>query len=119
MSETIFKSLWARGLLTLALAGLLWAAWTPVAHWVPSARYRALGVAFISVYFIWKVWPLLAKGIGNFQARLLLTLMYAVIVLPFGIIVRLFADPLRIKKTPTHWLEHSVEATDMSWAKRQ
>jgi len=40
-------------------------------------------------------------------------------VLPFGIIVRVFADPLRIKKRPTHWLDHPDEANDLQWARKQ
>ena len=119
MSETILKSLGVRVLLTVVLASLLCAAWMPAAHWVPSARYRALAVLFLSVAFIWKVWPNLAHAFGNFQARLLLTIIYGVFVFPFGMIVRLFADPLRIKRSPTHWLNHPDEVSDMSWAKRQ
>ena len=67
----------------------------------------------------WAAWTHLAKNIGNFQARVLLTVLYAVVLLPFGLIVRLFADPLRIKKRPTEWLEHSDEAMNLQWAKRQ
>jgi len=119
MSETILKSLWARVLLTTVLGALLWTAWAPAAHWIPSARYRTLAVLFISLTFIWKIWPDAAHAFGNFQARLFLTILYGIFVFPFGIIVRLFADPLRIKKTPTHWLDHPDETNDMSWAKRQ
>jgi hypothetical protein len=119
MSESILKNVGVRVLLTLVVAALLWAAWTPAAHWVPSARYRALAALFLSVAFIWKVWPNLGHEIGNFQARLLLTIIYGIFVFPFGMIVRLWADPLRIKKSPTHWLNHPNEASDMSWAKRQ
>ena len=119
MSETILKRSGVRVLLTVAFAALLWAAWLPAARWVPSARYRALAVLFLSVAFIWKVWPNVARAFGNFQARLLLTVIYGIFVFPFGVIVRLFGDPLRIKKTPTRWLNHPDETSDMSWAKRQ
>jgi hypothetical protein len=119
MRETTLENVGVRALLTLVLAALLWAAWMPAAHWVHSARYRALAVLFISVAFIWKVWPNLAHEFGNFQARLLLTIIYGVFVFPFGMIVRLCADPLRIKKSPTHWLNRPDEGGDMSWAKRQ
>jgi hypothetical protein len=67
----------------------------------------------------WAVWTRIAHKIGNFQARVLLTLMYAILVLPFGVIVRLFADPLHIKKRPEAWLDHSNEACDLEWARRQ
>jgi len=68
---------------------------------------------------VWQAWTRLAHKIGNFQARVLLTVLYGVLVLPFGIIVRLFADPLRIKKRPTQWIDHSDEPADMTWAQRQ
>ena len=45
--------------------------------------------------------------------------MYAVVLLPFGVMVRLFSDPLGIKKRPTEWLPHPDEAMDLQRAKRQ
>ena len=68
---------------------------------------------------IWEGWKVVARKIGNFQARVLLTVLYGVIVLPFGVIVRCFADPLRIKKRPTRWLDYRDTVDDMQWAKRQ
>lgn len=61
----------------------------------------------------------LAKTIGDFNARLILTLIYVIVLWPFGFMVRLFSDPLRIKKVPTQWLDHPDEVMDMQWAKRQ
>jgi len=46
----------------------------------------------------WEGWKRIAHKIGNFQARVLLTIFYGVLVLPFGLAARLFSDPLRIKK---------------------
>jgi hypothetical protein len=68
---------------------------------------------------LWEGWKKIAHIIGNFQARVLLTIFYAVLVLPFGIAARLFSDPLRIKQRPTQWLDHPDEATDMQWARKQ
>jgi hypothetical protein len=68
---------------------------------------------------VWGVWNRMMHAIGNFQARVILTVLYAIIVLPFGLIVRLFTDPLRIKHPPTAWGEHPDETMDMNWAKRQ
>jgi hypothetical protein len=61
----------------------------------------------------------LARKIGTFQARVLLTVLYGTLVLPFGLCVRLLADPLRTKKPPSRWLDHPDEASDMEWARRQ
>lgn len=68
---------------------------------------------------VWEAWKRLAHKIANFQARVLLTVLYLILVLPFGIAVRLFTDPLRIKKWPTQWLDHPSETNDMQWAQRQ
>ncbi len=67
----------------------------------------------------WQGWKRIARAIGNFQARVLLTIFYAVFVFPFGVAVRLFSDPLRIKRRPTHWIERADGAFDLQWAKRQ
>lgn len=67
----------------------------------------------------WHSWKRIAHAIGNFQARVLLTIFYAVLVFPFGMVARLFSDPLRIKRRPNQWLDHPNETYDMQWAKRQ
>ena len=67
----------------------------------------------------WEAWKRIAHKIGNFQARVLLTVFYALIVLPFGLAVRLFSDPLRLKHPPAVWLDHPDETYDMHWAARQ
>jgi hypothetical protein len=68
---------------------------------------------------MWHAWKRIAHKIGNFQARVLLTIFYAIVVLPFGLMVRLFFDPLRIKHRPGEWLNRPDEAHDMQWARRQ
>jgi hypothetical protein len=68
---------------------------------------------------LWAAWKRIAHIIGNFQARVLLTILYVVLVLPFGVIVRLFSDPLRTKKRPTQWLDETQEVFDMQWAQKQ
>jgi hypothetical protein len=67
----------------------------------------------------WEAWKRVAHHIGNFQARLLLTLLYGVLVFPFGVLVRLFGDPLRIKRRPAAWLARSDTPGGMNWARRQ
>jgi len=67
----------------------------------------------------WRAYSRFMHKVGTVWARIILTILYAILVLPFGVLARLFADPLRIKKRPTHWLEHPEEAMDMSWARRQ
>jgi hypothetical protein len=67
----------------------------------------------------WQGWKDLAHKIGNFQARVILSIFYAVLVLPFGLGARWFSDPLRIKKRPEQWLDHPNEAYDLEWARKQ
>lgn len=68
---------------------------------------------------LWVAWVRLAHRIGNFQAHVLLTLLYAVVLFPFGICVRLFADTLRTKQRPTKWLGRPEQIVDMPWAHKQ
>lgn len=53
---------------------------------------------------LWTHWLVLARKIGQFQSRIILTLFYFVFVTPFGIAVRLFADPLHVRRRS---LEHA------------
>lgn len=68
---------------------------------------------------LWQGWKKVAHVIGDFQARVLLTAIYAVFVLPFGVAFRLFSDALRIKRRPTTWLDYPHNSSDMDWARRQ
>jgi len=62
---------------------------------------------------IWEWWKPVAHKIGNFQARVILTVFYFTIFVPFAILVKLFTDPLRIKpKTKKGWIERKDEQVD-------
>ncbi len=47
---------------------------------------------------LWHGWQELGRHIGDFQARLLLTVFYFTVFVPFGILTRLFLDPLHVRK---------------------
>jgi hypothetical protein len=68
---------------------------------------------------LWQAWKAFGHAVGNFQARVLLTIFYGVLLFPFGIAMRIFGDPLRIKRLPTKWIDHPTETCDMQWARRQ
>ncbi len=68
---------------------------------------------------LWAAWKRIAHRIGDFQARVLLTVIYAVLVLPFGLAIRLFSDPLKIKNRPAEWIDHAQDVIDLEWAHRQ
>ena len=63
----------------------------------------------------------IARIIGNFQSRVLLTVFYFVILAPFGFGVRLFADPLGLKRRrKSHWLRRDIPLAALEErAKRQ
>jgi hypothetical protein len=83
------------------------------------AAVKGVGEAWSLFKRGWQAWKDLAHKIGNFQARVILTIFYAILVLPFGLMARLFSDPLRIKKKPEQWLDHPDEAYDLEWARKQ
>jgi hypothetical protein len=68
---------------------------------------------------LWEGWKRVGRKIGDFQARVLLTALYAVVILPFGLAVRAFSDPLHIRKLPSQWSDRPDQQTDMTWAHRQ
>jgi len=68
---------------------------------------------------LWAAWKRIAHAIGNFQARILLTIIYAVLILPFGVAVRLFSDSLSTKKRPVKWLDHPEVASSLEQARHQ
>jgi hypothetical protein len=67
----------------------------------------------------WEGWKRVGRVIGNFQARVLLTVFYAVLLLPLGMVIRLFADPLRIRRPSETWLGRESGAMDINAARRQ
>lgn len=71
---------------------------------------------------LWKKWLKIAQAIGNFQGQVILTLFYFVLVLPFGLVISLFADPLRMKKpitTRSNFGQWKHETDDLEAARRQ
>ena len=71
---------------------------------------------------LWDRLMVLARKIGKFQSRILLTFFYFVIVLPFGLAVRLFADPLHIRRhrpADTAWLPRETHDVELADARRQ
>ena len=56
----------------------------------------------------WEAWKRFGRFMGNLITRLVLTILYFTIFVPFGIGARLFTDPLQIK-----------EERKMSWNERK
>ena len=65
---------------------------------------------------VWQAWRKVGQFIGDWMARLVLTVFYVVVMLPFGVGTRLFSDPLRMKGThneATLWLARE-QPTELS-----
>ncbi len=48
---------------------------------------------------LWAGWTEIARAIAEFQSRLLLTVFYFTVLVPFGLIARTLVDPLRLRRT--------------------
>jgi hypothetical protein len=68
---------------------------------------------------IWEWWKKVAKKIGDFNSRLILTVFYFIFITPISIPVKL-KDPLGIKNKKQSWLpKQTSECTPMEQALRQ
>lgn len=73
---------------------------------------------------IWKKfvawWMPIAEKIGNFMNRVILSIFYFVVVLPFGIGVRLFSDRLQLRKNyKTGWTNVNTHLKSIEDARKQ
>jgi hypothetical protein len=70
---------------------------------------------------IWQAYKELASHVGDFQARLLLTVFYFTLALPFGLLARLILDPLEIRKRPltSGWVKHQIGDQEIKEAQQQ
>jgi hypothetical protein len=69
----------------------------------------------------WEKWKAFAADMGNYQGRLLLALFYFVVVTPFGIAVRLFSDPLQLRRieSASFWVERELSNYNLERANEQ
>jgi hypothetical protein len=69
----------------------------------------------------WEKWKAFGHKVGNFQARLILTIFYFVVISPFAAVVKFVSKPLRLKMLRTsNWLANQAEREDiMVRARRQ
>jgi hypothetical protein len=69
----------------------------------------------------WSRWRELSQKAADVQARVLLTVFYFTMMLPFGVVFGLFKDPLRIKSRPSgsYWVERKPVSETLADAQRQ
>lgn len=62
---------------------------------------------------IWHGWKKFGQAIGDFLGRLVLTIFYFTLFMPFALIVRFFMDPLALRPVSNpKWLERKT--TDLT-----
>ena len=58
---------------------------------------------------IWEAWKRFGQFIGDFVGRLVLTIFYFTLFVPFGLGVRFFGDPLSIRPSHhTKWVDRTT-----------
>lgn len=69
----------------------------------------------------WHGFNAVMKRVGNFQARVLLTVFYLVIAAPFGLGVRFTSDPLRLRRHQgqSGWVPRESRDATLEWGHRQ
>ncbi len=69
----------------------------------------------------WRLWKKIGQVIGDFIARLVLSLFYFTILVPFALGVRLFSDPLDVKEhsNKSWWLKRRTRDLLLEDARRQ
>jgi hypothetical protein len=67
----------------------------------------------------WKRWKIITKYFGDFQGRLVAVLFYFTIFAPFALGVRLFSDPLHLRKVKSNWLDRLPVGSSLDDARRQ
>ncbi len=67
---------------------------------------------------VWATWKRVGQAIGDLIARVVLTIFYFTLMLPFGLGLRLFGDPLWIRgRSRTLWLERTITSPDLEDAR--
>jgi hypothetical protein len=68
---------------------------------------------------IWEGWKAFGQLIGNLLARIVLTIFYFTVFVPFGVGTGLFSDQLGIKTTPNKFWQIRGNSTDTLEAARR
>jgi len=68
---------------------------------------------------VWATWKRFGQVVGDFIGRIVLTIFYFTIFMPFGLGVRLIGDPLAVKrKQGVRWLERKTRDLMLDDAQR-
>jgi hypothetical protein len=67
----------------------------------------------------WQRFGIITSIIGDFQGRVIATLFYFTVLVPFGLGSRIMSDPMKIRSQGSQWLDRDEVANDLDSAKRQ
>jgi len=67
---------------------------------------------------VWKKWRAFGQLMGDFVARIFMTVFYFTVAIPFGIGVRIFKDPLHLKSKESSWLPRETKQETLEDARR-
>ncbi|MFH1371540.1 MAG: hypothetical protein ABII09_09690 [Planctomycetota bacterium] len=70
---------------------------------------------------VWEHWKRFGQVVGNLIGRIILTAFYFTIALPFGVGMRIFFDPLKIrsKNVGSFWLKKEMGDIVLKNARKQ
>ena len=66
----------------------------------------------------WKKWRAFGQVMGDFVARIFMTIFYFTVAAPFGLGVRLFKDPLHLKSKEAGWVPRETTPETIEDARR-
>ena len=68
----------------------------------------------------WEGWKKVAHVIGVFNTRVIMSVLYFIIILPFGLVFRMVSDPLQLQEPPdSNWVALPPQEHDMNAAHNQ
>jgi len=71
---------------------------------------------------LWHRWTGFSKRMGNFQSRVMLSFFFFIIVSPVAVLIKLFGDPLSIKRKKamdTYWSDKTLSSKEIEDYRRQ
>ena len=67
---------------------------------------------------LWRRWSQFGQWLGNLVARLVLTVFYFTLALPFGLLTRAALDPLRGKRPTVGWVPRTPDDAGLLRARK-
>lgn len=67
---------------------------------------------------IWNIWKKITEKIGNFQATIIFSLLFYILITPLGIIIKLFTD-FFAEKTKPSWKKISDNTSSLKKLSQQ